>query len=149
MIKVAIVDDHQPAREKLKKLLSTNPLVTVLAEASNGVDFINTYEWLSMKPDIAIIDYIINLISGISVIHFFHKYFPKVKLLRATGNDDTAIVTQVFAAGADGYIYKFNLTAHILYQALENIINYQLYIHPLDYILVDMAMAAALKATAL
>ena len=74
MILVAIVDDHQPAREKLKAFLIQLPQVELVYEESNAIQFINTYERLTIKPDIAIIDYLMSPISGISVILFFQIY---------------------------------------------------------------------------
>ena len=141
MIRVAIVDDHQPAREKLKAFLKQLPQVDLVYEESNAIQFINTYERLSIKPDIAIIDYLMSPISGISVIHFFHKYYPKTKLLCVTGYNDIDTVKQIFGAGADGFAYKFEISAEILMGAIECICNNNFYIQPLTNTPLDIDIA--------
>ena len=147
MILVAIVDDHQPAREKLKAFLIQLPQVELVYEESNAIQFINTYERLTIKPDIAIIDYLMSPISGISVIHFFHKYYPKTKLLCVTGYNDIDTIKQIFGAGADGFAYKFEISAEILMEAIEAITSNNLYIQPLTN--TDIATVTLLKQNAL
>lgn len=55
MIRVIVVDDERPARERLKKILSNSSDLAVIAEAGDGTSALDLIE--SEKPDVVFFRY--------------------------------------------------------------------------------------------
>lgn len=64
--RVLIVDDEQPARERLRELLQSDPDITDMLEAENGLDAVETI--LQKQPDIVFLDVQMPGLDGLGVI---------------------------------------------------------------------------------
>jgi two-component system LytT family response regulator len=76
MIRVAVVDDEQPARERLSRLLASFPDVAVVGEAANGPDAIETI--LKLRPHAVFLDIEMPGASGIDVTRSLPEPRPRV-----------------------------------------------------------------------
>jgi two-component system, LytTR family, response regulator len=93
--RVLIVDDEQPAREKLALFLSMTPDFEVVAQAKNGVEALECAELY--RPDIIFLDIQMPKLDGLSV---------------ATNLQDQAAIKIVFVTGFNQHAIKaFELNA--------------------------------------
>lgn len=99
-MRILIVDDERPARDKLRRLLALEPDVTELAEARDGVEALEQIE--AFKPDVAFLDIQMPEISGIELAASLPAPAPLVVF--ATAFDQYAI--RAFDANAIDYLLK-------------------------------------------
>ena len=62
-IRVLIVDDHEIVREGLETLLSEEPTITVVGQASNGAEAVTLAA--SLHPDVILMDLVMPELDGI------------------------------------------------------------------------------------
>ena len=103
-IKLFIIDDHQIVRDGLKALFDKNSGIEVIGE-SNGND---NYElaFLSILPDVVLMDISLGEISGIELLKDFQLRFPTIKIIMLSMYNDEHIVYNAIEAGAMGYLPK-------------------------------------------
>ena len=99
-MRILIVDDEKPARDKLHRLLSQETDVTALAEARDGVEAIGQID--AFKPDVAFLDIQMPEISGIELAASLPA--PAPLIVFATAFDQYAI--RAFDANAIDYLLK-------------------------------------------
>ncbi|WP_426301930.1 response regulator [Arthrobacter sp. R-11] len=105
MITVLLVDDHLVVRSGLRALLSTQPDVDVVAEASTGEDGVAAV--LEHEPDVVLMDLSMGPgIDGIEAIRQIRAARPKQAVLVFTTYDSDADIVRAVDAGAMGYLLK-------------------------------------------
>jgi DNA-binding NarL/FixJ family response regulator len=115
-IKVLLVDDHAVLRAGLGALLSGEPDMEVVGDASNGADAL--VEIARHKPDVAVVDITMPGMSGIELIGRIRKEHPETRALALTMHDDAAYARAVLAAGGSGHVVK-DADASILLGAIR------------------------------
>jgi len=65
MMRVLVVDDEEPARERLRQLLAAVPGLEVIGEAANGEQAIERIG--ELKPDVVLLDIQMPVASGLEV----------------------------------------------------------------------------------
>lgn len=99
-MRVLIVDDEQPARDKLRRLLAMESDVSALAEAADGVAALE--QAARFEPDVIILDIQMPEVSGIEVAASLPCPAPLVVF--ATAYDQYAVAA--FDASAVDYLLK-------------------------------------------
>ena len=99
-MRVLIVDDERPAREKLRRLLAHETDITAVAEACDGIDAIA--QVAAFAPDVVFLDIQMPEVSGIEVAASLP--LPAPLLVFATAYDAYAI--RAFDANAIDYLLK-------------------------------------------
>lgn len=99
-IKVLIVDDEAPAREKLSRYIAQCDGFSVVGEAKNGQEALEGIELL--EPDIILLDIQMPGMSGFDVLRLMEKQHAAV--IFATAFDQYAI--QAFEVSAVDYLLK-------------------------------------------
>jgi len=105
IIKVIIADDHQLFIDGLKSILSKELNISIIAEASNGLELIKLLESEYM-PDIIITDIRMPVLDGISATKIISKEYPNIPVLALTMFDQNGDVYEMLEAGAKGYVTK-------------------------------------------
>lgn len=103
-IKVLIVDDHEMVRLGLSSYLNIQEDIDVVAEADDGnigVEKVSEY-----KPDVVLMDLVMNEMNGIEASKEILTIDPDMKILILTSFLDDEKVFPALAAGAKGYILK-------------------------------------------
>jgi len=101
-MKVLVVDDEQPARERLKQLLSNEPGYEFAGEAANGRDALQLSA--EQQPDIILLDIRMPGLDGIETAHHLNTLENPPAVVFTTAYDEYAIAA--FDARAIGYILK-------------------------------------------
>ena len=103
-IQVLIADNHRLFREGLRLILAREEKIAVVGEASEGHKTVELAGRL--KPDVALLDITMPLMSGIEVILPIRQISPKTKPLMLTASQDEAKIFSALKAGARGYLSK-------------------------------------------
>ncbi|PWA12178.1 DNA-binding response regulator [Pueribacillus theae] len=104
MIRVLLVDDHEMVRMGLAAYLSTIDDIEVVGEASNGQEGIRLA--LSLKPDVILMDLVMDVMNGIEATKEITKQLPEAKVIVLTSFVDDEKVYPVIEAGALSYLLK-------------------------------------------
>ncbi|MDH3549499.1 MAG: LytTR family DNA-binding domain-containing protein [Gammaproteobacteria bacterium] len=101
-MKILIVDDEKPARDRLQQLLADEDGYDVVGEAGNG------HEALALaaecKPDIVLLDIRMPGMEGIETAHHLNTMDPPPAVVFTTAYDEYAV--DAFEARAIGYVLK-------------------------------------------
>jgi len=101
-LKVLIVDDELPARERLKSLLVEIPGTEVVGEASNGEQSLTRAHELT--PDVVLLDVRMPGMDGIEVAQHLNALAEPPAVIFTTAFDEYAV--NAFEAHAVGYLLK-------------------------------------------
>jgi two-component system, NarL family, response regulator LiaR len=112
VIRVLIVDDHSIVRKGLRMLISGEPDMEVLGEASNGIDAVALA--CQLRPDVILMDLMMPRMDGIQAIREIQKTGATVRILVLSSYSDDDKVILAIKAGAAGYLLKDALTDEIL-----------------------------------
>jgi DNA-binding NarL/FixJ family response regulator len=103
-LSILIADDHAVVRAGLRTLLESRPHWQICAEATDGRDAVE--KAAKHKPQIAILDIGMPLLSGVEATRQIRKSSPSTEILILTMHESDDLVQQVIEAGARGYILK-------------------------------------------
>lgn len=101
-MKILIVDDEKPARDRLRQLIDDFDEYEVAAEAANGEEAIRLAA--ETRPDIVLLDIRMPGVDGIEAAHYLNKLDSPPAIVFATAYDQYAI--DAFEARAIGYVLK-------------------------------------------
>lgn len=102
MMRVLVVDDEQPARERLRQMLDDLDSYECVAVAANGEEALRIA--LDDRPDIILLDIRMPGLSGLEVAHHLAALPEPPAVVFTTAYDEYAI--EAFEARAIGYILK-------------------------------------------
>lgn len=103
-IKVIIADDHDVYRDGLRMLLSKEPGIEVIGEASDGRKLVEQVKQL--RPEVALTDLKMPVVDGIKAIKEMHDCRLPVKCIAISTYDTDKLIVEALEAGAVGYIIK-------------------------------------------
>jgi len=106
-LRVLLADDDASFLESLKPLIESQPELTVVGEAENGLHAIELCEELT--PDAVVIDLHMPLLDGVTAVARLRKDHPHLCLIALTGDPDTELHDAVREAGADAVLQKGEL----------------------------------------
>lgn len=101
-LKVLIVDDEPPARERLRSLLAEIPDMDLVGEAANGQQAIVRAH--DLAPDVVLLDVRMPGMDGIEVAQHLNALTEPPAVIFATAFDEYAV--NAFDAHAVGYLLK-------------------------------------------
>lgn len=107
MIRILLADDHNLFRQGLRRILSTQPEMEVVAEAQSGLEAIGLAK--THQPDVAVIDIAMKELNGIEATAQLLRYSPKTAVLILSMYSDERYVLRAVRAGAKGYVLKDTL----------------------------------------
>jgi len=118
--KVIIVDDHEIFRIGLKLLLNKIDNVEVVAEASNGKEFLELIS--KVKADIIFMDISMPILDGIEATEKVLEKYPQLKIIALTTFAKTEYFDGMIYAGIEGFMLK-NSGPEDFKNAIEKVMN--------------------------
>ncbi|HEU4542241.1 MAG TPA: response regulator transcription factor [Jiangellaceae bacterium] len=114
-IKVLLVDDEGLVRSGFKVLLDVEDDITVVGEATNGVEAVEQVR--ATRPDVVLMDIRMPKLDGIQATSTIVKMpgLEKVRVLILTTYDTDAYVFEALQAGASGFLLKDAGPAELLH----------------------------------
>lgn len=103
-ISIVIVDDHQLFRNGLKFILSECEDFEIVAEASNGDEFIKLIK--KIEPDIVLMDINMPIMNGIEASRKALAMYPDLKIVVLSMYDDEQYYNSLIELGVKGFLLK-------------------------------------------
>ena len=117
MIRVLIIDDHEMVRLGYSAYLSIQDDIEVIGEAENGL--IGYEMALDLRPDIILMDLVMEVMDGIASTKAILNEWPKAKIIIVTSFIDDEKVYPALEAGASSYMLKTS-SAHEIAAAIRS-----------------------------
>jgi DNA-binding NarL/FixJ family response regulator len=124
---VLVCDDHAIFREGVKQVLSSQPDIDVVGEASNGLEAVQAARRL--RPEVVLMDIAMPLLRGFDATRRIKRYCPETKVLLFSIYEDDDIVARCLTAGASGYVLKDTPPLQLVY-AIQNVKQGEQYMSP-------------------
>lgn len=104
MINIILAEDHIILRDGIKALLSEDPELNIIGEASNGKEVIKIIS--SQIPDVLLVDINMPEMDGIATAKYIQENHSDIKVVMLSMMEEEKYVSKCFEAGALGYILK-------------------------------------------
>jgi len=103
-LRVLLADDHGVMRDGLRRLLEANTQIRVAATAADGAEALRRA--IEMRPDVAILDVSMPVVSGIEAARAITRAVPSTAVIILSMHCSPDLVREALAAGARGYLLK-------------------------------------------
>jgi DNA-binding NarL/FixJ family response regulator len=103
-ISVLLVDDHSLVRHGFRRMLEDEPGVTVVGEASDGFEAVESA--LALKPRVTVMDFALPSMNGAVATRRILAGLPEAKILMLSMHAEPDYVRTCLDAGARGYLLK-------------------------------------------
>ena len=117
-ITVLLADDHQIVREGFRSLLSHEPDIQVIGEASNGREAVHLSR--KLRPDVIVMDIAMPMLNGLEATRQISQALPSSRVLILTAHCDEVYLEQAMDIGAAGFLLK-QTSAHTLAGAIRTV----------------------------
>ncbi|WP_158851970.1 response regulator [Saccharothrix deserti] len=104
MIRVLLADDEAMIRAGVRAILTTDPDITVVAEAGDGREAVELS--LAHRPDVALLDIRMPNLDGLAATTEITRVVPGVAVAILTTFSDDAYVARALDGGALGFLLK-------------------------------------------
>ncbi len=111
-IRLLIVDDHPVVRDGLRGMLSGDPDLEVVGEASDGAEALDLVE--PLRPDVILMDLRMPGLGGVATIRAMVERGVAARVLVLTTYDSDSDVVPALEAGATGYLLKDSPRAELV-----------------------------------
>jgi two-component system response regulator NreC len=111
-ITVVIADDHRLVRDGLKTILDTSNDISVVGEASNGLEVLKKVA--ALKPDVLLLDISMPQLSGMEAARRIRKEHPSTKILILTMHDEEEYSLKMVRMGVSGYLVKDSTALEVM-----------------------------------
>jgi DNA-binding NarL/FixJ family response regulator len=101
---IIIVDDHKLFRSGLKYILEESNLYHVMAEASNGEEFLDLLK--NNTPDLVILDINMPVMNGIEAAKKAIALYPGLFILILSMHSESEYYTTLLETGVKGFVLK-------------------------------------------
>ncbi len=115
--KVLIADDHAIVREGLVAMLNLADGITVVGEATNGLEAIEMTK--KLRPSVVLMDIRMAKLNGVQATYEIKTKFPDVNVIALTNYDDDEYVFDCLKHGASGYLLK-DVSTEDLVKAIQS-----------------------------
>ncbi|GAA4237180.1 response regulator transcription factor [Actinomadura meridiana] len=104
MTRILLADDHALVRRGLRLILDAEPDLTVVAEAADGAEAIESCAQGGI--DLAILDIAMPRMTGLQAAREIARRYPTVRILILSMYDNEQYLFEALKAGASGYVLK-------------------------------------------
>ena len=111
-IEVLIVDDHPLLREGLAAVIQGEPDMTIVAEASNGLEAIECFR--RHRPDVTLMDLQMPEMDGVASTAAIRAEWSDARIVILTTYRGDAQALRALKAGASGYLLKSMVRTNLL-----------------------------------
>ena len=103
-VRVVVADDHPLYRDGVVRALTASGRVEVVAQAEDGRGALEQIR--EHAPDVALIDYKLPDLDGVSVVHAVTRDGLATRVLLLSAFTDSGLVYEALQTGASGYLPK-------------------------------------------
>ena len=111
-IRIALVDDHPILRQGIAALISDQPDLQLVGQASNGLEAIEQFRL--HRPDVMLMDLQMPGMNGIDAMSAIRGEFPDARFVVLTTYTGDVQIVRALKAGARAYLLKSLLHRELL-----------------------------------
>ena len=126
-MRVLVADDHAVVREGLKRILTQDAAIQVVAEAEDGAAALQRVR--EMELDVVVLDMSMPGRGGLETLQELKRLWPRLGVLVLSMHPEDQYAVRVLREGADGYLSKES-AAEELINALRKIHGGGKYVSP-------------------
>jgi DNA-binding NarL/FixJ family response regulator len=124
LLKVTIVEDYASFRRLVRLILQVRPDLTIVGEASDGVEAVQ--QAIELQPDLIILDLNLPTLNGIQAARRIVDLVPKAKIIFNTIESSSEVVEEAMKVGA-GYVHKTRTSTELL-PAIDTVLSGQQFV---------------------
>lgn len=125
--RIILADDHKVMRAGLRNLISQEPDLEVVAEASTGREAVELCH--KHEPDLVLMDIAMPELNGIEACRQVRAELPRVRVLALSMHADKQYAAGMLGAGASGYLLK-DCAYDELVEAIRTVASGRTYLSP-------------------
>lgn len=111
MIQLGILEDNTKIRELLKKLLGSDPMITVVESYGDAEVFLEKANFENL--DVVVSDIGLPGMNGVAFVKALKERYPRIKVLMFTVFESNDYLFSALKAGASGYLLKDSSMAEL------------------------------------
>lgn len=150
VITVVLVDDHAIVRTGLRSYLDTEPGISVVAEAADGLEALARIDALARQdqvPDVVLMDMQMPRLDGVEATGRIKDRWPEIDVIAVTSFVEEARIRAALEAGATGYLLK-DADADDVVDAIRGAVAGQIRLDPAVATALAMSMRTPASSTA-
>jgi len=124
---VMLVDDHALLRTGVANIINQEPDLSVVAQASNGVEAIAAFE--RYRPDVTLLDLRMPVMEGVEAVRHIRARDPQARVIVLTTYDTDDEIARALKAGAKAYVLK-DISANDLIGCIRDVLAGKTYLAP-------------------
>lgn len=105
-INLVIADDEELFRVGISYILSRDPEITIVFEASNGKELLEYLAGSEVLPDIVMTDIKMPELNGVEATKAIHQGYPEVRVIALTTYNTKPFIRNMIDVGASAYLVK-------------------------------------------
>ncbi len=117
--RVLVADDHPMVRDGLRGMLSSERMLEVVGEATNGEEAVRLVQQL--RPDLVMMDIRMPDMDGLAATKRIKELYPSVSIIMVTMYDNPDYLLEAISAGAAGYLLK-DVSKQELLQTIRTVV---------------------------
>jgi DNA-binding NarL/FixJ family response regulator len=118
--RVLVVDDFESFRQLARSILTGNPELQIVGEASDGLEAVQ--KAVELKPDLILLDIALPSLNGIEAARQIRKLVPESKIIFLSLESSLEVVQEALGLGAWGYVAKTRAGSDLL-SAVDSVIS--------------------------
>jgi two-component system response regulator NreC len=126
-IRIVLADDHAIVRHGVGQGLGQEAGLEIVGEAGDGRSTVEMAK--ALRPDVVVMDISMPDLNGIEATREIHRDAPGVKVVALSMHSAKHYVTEMFRAGASGYLLKDCDFAEVA-QAIRTVAEGETYVSP-------------------
>jgi DNA-binding NarL/FixJ family response regulator len=104
IIRVLLVDDHEPFRQFVRTTLNARPGTEVVSEVSDGLEAVQKSQ--ELKPDLIVLDIGLPGLNGLEAARCIRKFSPQSIILFLSQESSADVIEEALSIGALGFVIK-------------------------------------------
>lgn len=126
--RIVLADDHILVRQGIKKIITADSGMQVVAEAGDGLELMEILQ--EITPHLVILDISMPRLNGLAAAVKIKQLYPDIKMLILSMHRSKEYLRQALAAGVNGYLLKEDADV-ALFAAIEAVRQGQTFVSPL------------------